>query len=83
MQTLGTATCMCNLTSSMIAELSPPSCRGKGESSSPHGTVRWQTGDIFVVPGAAGVVHYCTSGDVHNGSAALYWITDEPLCKCV
>ena len=67
----------------MTADVKPASCRGKGESRSPHGTVKWQAGDIFVVPGAADVVHYCTSGDIQNGSAALYWITDEPLCKCV
>ena len=54
--------------------------RGSGTStSSEHGTVKWATGDLFVVPKTEGSLqHTCSAAEAHNG-AALYWIHDQPL----
>ena len=48
--------------------------RGSGVSSSEHGDISWDQGDLFVLP----VTHKPTR---HSAKAdtAIYWVTDEPL----
>ncbi|KAH8053321.1 hypothetical protein JL722_9545 [Aureococcus anophagefferens] len=53
--------------------------RGGGSTTSEHGRVTWNTGDLFVVPKTDGqLVHECSAAEAHDG-AALYWIHDQPL----
>ena len=53
--------------------------RGSGSTTSEHGRVTWNTGDLFVVPKTDGqLVHECSAAEAHDG-AALYWIHDQPL----
>lgn len=56
--------------------------RGSGQSTSQeHGTIQWNTGDLFVLPQTPGAVtHTCESSESH-GAAALYWIHDAPLLE--
>lgn len=52
--------------------------RGSGSTSSEHGTVSWETGDMFVLPVTQGPTeHSCTLSEM--GGASLYWIHDQPL----
>jgi gentisate 1,2-dioxygenase len=52
--------------------------RGTGETTSEHGAVSWNTGDMIVVPVTpGGMKHRCLDSEM--GGAALYWVHDEPL----
>jgi gentisate 1,2-dioxygenase len=52
--------------------------RGSGSTTSEHGTINWDTGDLFVVPVCEyEMLHECVKAD--KGGAALYWVHDEPL----
>ena len=48
--------------------------RGTGKSSTEHGEVEWNEGDLYVLPATKSVVTHTASTDT-----AIYWITDEPL----
>ena len=54
--------------------------RGSGETtSSEHGNVKWNTGDMVVLPVTPGAVtHTCKDAEGFGG-AAIYWIHDQPL----
>ena len=55
--------------------------RGTGVTTSEHGEISWNTGDLFVVPVTKGSIkHTCISADKFGG-AALYWVHDEPLME--
>jgi gentisate 1,2-dioxygenase len=52
--------------------------RGSGCTTSEHGTINWDTGDLFVVPVCEQeMLHECVKAE--KGGAALYWVHDEPL----
>ena len=52
--------------------------RGSGSTTSEHGTINWDTGDLFVVPVCEyEMLHECVKAE--KGGAALYWVHDEPL----
>jgi gentisate 1,2-dioxygenase len=58
--------------------------RGAGKSATPWGTVEWSKGDVFVLPGSdKSITHTVKEAfpETADGSAALYWVTDEPLLK--
>ena len=43
--------------------------RGSGSTTSEHGRVTWNTGDLFVVPKTDGqLVHECSAADAHDGA---------------
>ena len=55
--------------------------RGSGTSTSDeHGAISWSEGDLFVLPRAGALLH-TAAADCASGSAALYAINDEPLCR--
>lgn len=44
------------------------------------GTIKWSTGDLFVLPQTdRAVSHACSASSEEH--AALYWVSDEPLLK--
>lgn len=55
--------------------------RGSGKSETAFGTVDWQQGDVFIVPGDKPVTHHADKDATEHGGAALYWVHDEPLLK--
>lgn len=55
--------------------------RGHGITTSEHGEISWNTGDLFVVPVTINSInHKCINADKFGG-AALYWVHDEPLME--
>jgi gentisate 1,2-dioxygenase len=59
--------------------------RGSGVSTSTeHGEIKWNKGDLFVLPAAAAPVSHAALGvEAAEGgeAAALYWVSDEPLLR--
>jgi gentisate 1,2-dioxygenase len=59
--------------------------RGSGVSTSTeHGEIKWNTGDLFVLPAAITPVSHAALGvEAAEGgeAAALYWVSDEPLLR--
>lgn len=48
--------------------------RGSGRSTTEHGEITWNEGDLFVLPNTEAAANHFASSD-----AAMYWISDEPL----
>lgn len=53
--------------------------RGKGKTTSEHGEIEWNTGDLFVLPLTNGTINHLCLEENEYGGAALYWVHDEPL----
>lgn len=53
--------------------------RGKGKTTSEHGEIEWNTGDLFVLPLTNGTINHLCLQDEEYGGAALYWVHDQPL----
>ncbi|MDJ0571112.1 MAG: hypothetical protein QNJ53_18970 [Pleurocapsa sp. MO_192.B19] len=47
--------------------------RGRGQTESEYGTIRWSKGDLFTLPSCGGAIHAASE------DTAIYWVTDEAL----
>ena len=47
--------------------------RGKGQTESEYGRLKWSKGDLFTLPSCDGAIHAASE------DTAIYWVTDEAL----